>query len=195
MLLCNLCSNRVQYYERNIHIIIYSCYKLGSGIAAGALCLVNPEVMFCWGTEESLFLYLEERRRVDRHATLRQTDDYHCFRRIMSVTIIRERSKEATRVGRSLSKSSEDTTRLSDMKQEKLNNMKRFPRGNVIRPASSLKCSRCLLYSWLFVESQTNINFYLKIDPVKTFTFTKLLQVTFNNIWCIEHFNFYWIRN
>lgn len=69
--------------------------------------------------------------------------------------------------------------------------MKSFPRGSVIRLEFSLKYSVCLLNSWLFVESQNNINFYLKIDPAKTFTFTKLLQVTFNNTWYIEHFNFY----
>lgn len=159
MVLCNLCSNRVQYYERNIHIIIYSCFKLDSGSAAGALCLVwhegnNPEVMFCWGTEESLFLYLEERRREGREATLRQTVDCHCFRRIMTVAIIRERRTEAARVGAVLNKSSEDT-RLSGMEREELNNMKSFPRGSVIRRTFSLKYSGCLLYSWLFVESQS----------------------------------------
>lgn len=196
MWLCHLCSNRVQYYERNIHIIIYSCFKLDSGSAAGALCLVwhkgnNPEVMSCSGTEESLFLYLEVRRKEDRHATLRQSDDCHCFTRLMSVAIIREKSTEAAGVGTVLNTCPEDTTRFSDMEREELNNMKSFPRGSVIRLALSLRYSGCLLNSWLFVESQNNINFYLKIDPAKTFTFTKLLQVTFNHTWYIEHFNFY----
>lgn len=138
-----------------------------------------------------MFLYLEERRWEDRHATLRQTDDRHCFRRIMSVATVRERSKEIPRVGRALNTSSEDTARLSDMEREELNNMKRFPRVSVARQVFPLKYSGCLLYSWLFVESQNNINFYLKIGPAKTFTFTKLLQVTFKNTCYIEHFNFY----
>lgn len=77
------------------------------------------------------------------------------------------------------------------MEQEELNNMKWFPRVSVTRQVFPLKYSRCLLYSWLFVESQNNINFYLKIDHAKSFTFTKLLQVTFKNTFYIEHFNFY----
>ena len=99
-----------------------------------------------------MFLYLEERRE-GRQATLRQSDDCHCFRRITTVAIIRERSMEAARVGAVLNKSSEDT-RLSGMEREELNNMKSFPRSSVIRRAFSLKYSGCLLYSWLFVESQ-----------------------------------------